>query len=267
MRGGVRCHHEKPFATVDRLEDDDVSGWSGGFVVDRLTVWCAVNFGAGGAVVFCGRAVAINAREGVMEDGIALRLGSEKGEVCPHDWAAGLEAKFARFLTRLVVEGGFRKSAAMPAFSAASIRARSWLGGGLRASLAAPGEAVGDQDALDDPGPAIGGWDELREDARGLWVKGPALDRYWHGTRGAACCRGGAYYGLVRRSLSHPGVRAKNDAAPNVCCRRLGSVGVSLGCTFPMPPHRAGLRRRDSRGFCLVCCADMCCARAMQVLS
>lgn len=81
-----------------------------------------------------------------------------------------------------------------------------------------------------DPGQPIGVWDEVREDARGLWVKGRLLTDVERGREAAALLASGAIDGL---SIGYHTVRAIKDAAGR---RRLSEVDlweVSL-VTFPM---------------------------------
>ena len=75
-------------------------------------------------------------------------------------------------------------------------------------------------------------WDELREDARGLWVKGRLLDSVARGREAAALIEAGAIDGL---SIGYRTQRAaKNDAGQRVL-QTLDLWEVSL-VTFPMLP-------------------------------
>ena len=81
-----------------------------------------------------------------------------------------------------------------------------------------------------DPAQPIGVWDEVREDARGLWVKGRLLSDVERGREAAALLASGAIDGL---SIGYRTVRATKDAQG---LRRLAEVElweVSL-VTFPM---------------------------------
>ena len=83
-----------------------------------------------------------------------------------------------------------------------------------------------------DPAQPIGVWDELREDARGLWVKGRLLDSVARGREAAALIEAGAIDGL---SIGYRTQRAaKNDAGQRVL-QTLDLWEVSL-VTFPMLP-------------------------------
>ncbi|MEY4983255.1 MAG: hypothetical protein RIR62_1521 [Pseudomonadota bacterium] len=81
-----------------------------------------------------------------------------------------------------------------------------------------------------DPASPIGIWDEVREDATGLWVKGRILTELAQGREAAALVAAGAIDGL---SIGYRTVKADRDAAG---LRRLVEVElweVSL-VTFPM---------------------------------
>ncbi len=81
-----------------------------------------------------------------------------------------------------------------------------------------------------DPHEPIGLWDEVREDAHGLWVRGRILPDVARGREAMALVRAGAIDGL---SIGYRTVRATKDAQGN---RRLHEVElweVSL-VTFPM---------------------------------
>jgi hypothetical protein len=84
-----------------------------------------------------------------------------------------------------------------------------------------------------DPAQPIGVWDELHEDARGLWVRGRILADVARGREAAALVKAGAIDGL---SIGYRAVRATKDRAG---VRRLVEVDlweVSL-VTFPMLPE------------------------------
>ncbi|WP_377513136.1 HK97 family phage prohead protease [Octadecabacter sp. R77987] len=93
-----------------------------------------------------------------------------------------------------------------------------------------------------DPSQPIGVWDEVREDARGLWVKGRILTDVARGREAAALIGAGAIDGL---SIGYRTVRAtKGDKGG----RRLSELElweVSL-VTFPMlPDARVGAKGDD----------------------
>ncbi|MGR3445014.1 HK97 family phage prohead protease [Thalassococcus profundi] len=83
-----------------------------------------------------------------------------------------------------------------------------------------------------DPAQPIGIWDEVREDARGLYVKGRLLDSVARGREAAALIAAGAIDGL---SIGYRTVRAtKNDKGQRLLTE-LELWEVSL-VTFPMLP-------------------------------
>jgi len=147
---------------------------------------------------------------------------------------AGLEHKFARFDEGLVVEGGTEISGYASLFGRVDQGGDLVARGAYGASLAAA-EAAGRRIKMlwqHDPGQPIGVWDELREDARGLWVKGRLLDSVARGREAAALIEAGAIDGL---SIGYRTQRAaKNDAGHRVL-QTLDLWEVSL-VTFPMLP-------------------------------
>ena len=83
-----------------------------------------------------------------------------------------------------------------------------------------------------DPAQPIGVWDEVREDARGLFVKGRILDEVARGREAAALIAAGAIDGL---SIGYRTVKAtKNDKGQRLL-NELELWEVSL-VTFPMLP-------------------------------
>ena len=108
----------------------------------------------------------------------------------------------------------------------------SVLPGAYAASLAAAVKAGRKVKMLwqHDPASPIGVWDEIREDATGLWVKGRLLTEVAKGREAAALLAAGAIEGL---SIGYRTLRAERDAKG---LRRLLEVDlweVSL-VTFPM---------------------------------
>ena len=93
-----------------------------------------------------------------------------------------------------------------------------------------------------DPARPIGIWDEVREDARGLWVKGRILTEVAQGREAAALVAAGAIDGL---SIGYRTRRARKDGAG----RRLDELElweVSL-VTFPMLREaRVGAKHDDA---------------------
>ena len=84
-----------------------------------------------------------------------------------------------------------------------------------------------------DPAQPIGIWDEVREDARGLWVKGRLLPEVEKGREAAALLAAGAIDGL---SIGYRTVRAERDGKGQRMLQELELWEVSL-VTFPMLPE------------------------------
>lgn len=81
-----------------------------------------------------------------------------------------------------------------------------------------------------DPAQPIGVWDEVREDAIGLWVKGRILTEVEKGREAAALLGAGAIDGL---SIGYRTVRAERDGKGQRLLAELELWEVSL-VTFPM---------------------------------
>lgn len=81
-----------------------------------------------------------------------------------------------------------------------------------------------------DPGQPIGVWDEVREDERGLWVKGRILTEVERGREAAALLGAGAIDGL---SIGYRTLRAERDGNGQRMLAELELWEVSL-VTFPM---------------------------------
>jgi HK97 family phage prohead protease len=84
-----------------------------------------------------------------------------------------------------------------------------------------------------DPGQPIGVWDEVREDATGLWVKGRILPEVAKGREVATLVAAGAIDGL---SIGYRTVRAERDGKGQRLLAELELWEVSL-VTFPMLPE------------------------------
>jgi uncharacterized protein len=84
-----------------------------------------------------------------------------------------------------------------------------------------------------DPARPIGVWDEVREDATGLYVKGRILDEVAQGREAAALLAAGAIDGL---SIGYRTLRAERDGKGNRLLAELELWEVSL-VTFPMLPE------------------------------
>lgn len=81
-----------------------------------------------------------------------------------------------------------------------------------------------------DPGQPIGVWDEVREDATGLWVKGRILTEVAKGREAVALLEAGAIDGL---SIGYRTVKARPAEAGGRSLAELDLWEVSL-VTFPM---------------------------------
>lgn len=84
-----------------------------------------------------------------------------------------------------------------------------------------------------DPAQPIGVWDEVREDARGLWVKGRILPEVARGREAVALLGAGAIDGL---SIGYRTLRAERDGKGQRLLNELDLWEVSL-VTFPMLPE------------------------------
>jgi HK97 family phage prohead protease len=92
-----------------------------------------------------------------------------------------------------------------------------------------------------DPGQPIGVWDELREDATGLWAKGRLLTDVARGREAAALLGAGAIDGL---SIGYRTKRAERDGQGRRVLTEVELWEVSL-VTFPMLPEaRVALKAR-----------------------
>jgi len=83
-----------------------------------------------------------------------------------------------------------------------------------------------------DPREPLGTWDEVREDGRGLWVKGRLLDGVARAREAAALITAGALDGL---SIGYRTVRASRNEKGQRLLQELELWEVSL-VTFPMLP-------------------------------
>ena len=93
-----------------------------------------------------------------------------------------------------------------------------------------------------DPAQPIGVWDEVREDAKGLWVKGRLLPDVVKGREAASLIAAGAIDGL---SIGYRTVKACKDGKGGRLLSELELWEVSL-VTFPMLPEaRVGEAKGD----------------------
>ncbi|MFP4239226.1 MAG: HK97 family phage prohead protease [Rhodosalinus sp.] len=91
-----------------------------------------------------------------------------------------------------------------------------------------------------DPAQPIGVWEEVREDARGLFVKGRLLTEVARGREAAALLRAGAIEGL---SIGYRTVQAERRGAGRVLTE-VELWEVSL-VTFPMLPSARVVAKQD----------------------
>lgn len=143
-----------------------------------------------------------------------------------------LEFKYARLGG--VAEGGTAVEGYASVFGEADQGGDVVEPGAYAASLAALGRAGRAVKMLwqHDPREPIGIWDEVREDGRGLFVKGRLLAEVARGREAAALLAAGAIDGL---SIGYRTVRAVKDAAGRRRLAELDLWEVSL-VTFPMLP-------------------------------
>lgn len=144
----------------------------------------------------------------------------------------GLETKFARFGDGLEVSGEAEIAGYASLFDrpdqGGDVVAKGAYAGALKA-LAARGQTVKFL-WQHDPAQPIGVWEELREDARGLWVRGRLLQGTQKGREAAALVAAGALDGL---SIGYRTKRAERRAEGGRLLTELELWEVSL-VTFPM---------------------------------
>lgn len=92
-----------------------------------------------------------------------------------------------------------------------------------------------------DPTEPIGVWDEVREDEKGLWVKGRILNEVARGREAVALIEAGAIDGL---SIGYRTVRAKKDDGGRRHLSELELWEVSV-VTFPMLPEARVNAKQD----------------------
>lgn len=146
----------------------------------------------------------------------------------------GLERKFARFGENLKVRDGFVIEGYASLFGRCDQGRDVVQKGAYSASLKALEASERRVKMLwqHDPMQPIGTWDEVREDARGLYVKGRLLENVAKGREAAALIAAGAIDGL---SIGYRTVKAaKNDKGQRLLTE-LELWEVSL-VTFPMLP-------------------------------
>jgi len=150
------------------------------------------------------------------------------------EFDTGLERKFARFGEGLTVTDGTVIEGYASLFGDCDKGNDVVQKGAYSASLRALEASKARVKMLwqHDPAHPIGIWDEVREDARGLYVKGRLLEGVEKGREAAALIEAGAIDGL---SIGYRTVRAaKNDKGQRLLTE-LELWEVSL-VTFPMLP-------------------------------
>ncbi len=154
---------------------------------------------------------------------------------------SGLEQKFCRFDEELTVTDGMSIEGYASFFNDPDKGGDIVAKGAYAASLKRL-DAEGRQVKMlwqHDPTEPIGIWNEVREDARGLFVKGRLLDSVGRGREAAALIAAGAIDGL---SIGYRTVRATKDDKGRRLLQELELWEVSL-VTFPMlPSARVGAK-------------------------
>jgi len=167
-----------------------------------------------------------------------------KGELPMMELESGLERKFCRADSALKVTDGTLVAGYASVFGKADqggdvVQAGAYAKS-LRA-LAADGRRV-KMLWQHDPGQPIGIWDEVHEDATGLYVKGRLLTDVARGREAAALIEAGAIDGL---SIGYRTKKAERDAGGRRLLSELELWEVSL-VTFPMlPDARVGSKADD----------------------
>jgi HK97 family phage prohead protease len=144
------------------------------------------------------------------------------------------ERKFHRPDSGLAVTGDQRIEGYASVFGVADQGGDVVQKGAYAASLAALARSGGRVKMLwqHDPAQPIGVWDEVREDATGLWVKGRILTEVARGREAVALLAAGAIDGM---SIGYRTRRAERDGKGRRLLTELELWEVSL-VTFPMLP-------------------------------
>lgn len=147
----------------------------------------------------------------------------------------GLETKFCRFDSALTVVEGARIEGYASLFGACDQGGDVVEKGAYARSLTSLESAGRNVKMLwqHDPSEPIGIWDEVREDGRGLYVKGRLLDSVARAREAAALIEAGAIDGL---SIGYKTVRATKDDQGRRLLSEVELWEVSL-VTFPMLPQ------------------------------
>ena len=156
-----------------------------------------------------------------------------------------LERKFMAFEEVVAVEGGTQISGYASIFGAVDQGGDVVERGAYGASLKAIAGAGRNVKMLwqHDPAQPIGVWDDVREDGKGLWVKGRILESVAKGREAAALVQAGAIDGL---SIGYRTVRAAKNTKGQRLLAELELWEVSL-VTFPMLPSARVSSKGDFR--------------------
>lgn len=157
---------------------------------------------------------------------------------------AGLETKFHRPEAGLVLADGARIEGYASLFGLPDQGGDVVLPGAYAASLAEMAGAGRKVKMLwqHDPAQPIGVWDEVREDAQGLYVKGRLLSDVARGREAMALVGAGAVDGL---SIGYRTRRAERDGKGRRMLAELELWEVSL-VTFPMLPQARVVGKADA---------------------
>jgi len=162
------------------------------------------------------------------------------------DLSPGLEQKFCRLGEELTVRDGTVIEGYASIFGKCDQGGDVVSAGAYARSLTALGAAGRKVKMLwqHDPAQPIGVWDEVREDGRGLYVKGRILTDVEKGREAAALIGAGAIDGL---SIGYRTVRAQKDGKGQRLLSELELWEVSL-VTFPMLPDARVGAKGDAPG-------------------
>ena len=152
-----------------------------------------------------------------------------------HGGASPLETKFRRFDSELALKDGAEISGYASLFGAEDQGGDVVQSGAYGASLTRLSGAGGNVKMLwqHDPSVPIGVWDEVREDAKGLFVRGRLLLDVQAGREALALLRAGAIDGL---SIGYRTVRSERSGSGQRLLQEVELWEVSL-VTFPMLPQ------------------------------
>ena len=157
----------------------------------------------------------------------------------------GLEMKFCRLGEGVAVTDGCRIEGYASVFGITDQGGDVVVAGAYRRSLdrlKREGRAV-KMLWQHDPAQPIGIWEDIREDPKGLWVRGRILTEVEKGREAAALIAAGAIDGL---SIGYRTVTAEKDAKGQRLLREVELWEVSL-VTFPMLPEaRVGAKSDET---------------------